>query len=249
MPESYIELMAPYSAYGMADPGEAAYAAQVATSSEHYQVAYGPFLPQDRSARILDIGCGQGHCLAWLQGLGYKQTEGVDYSPTMLAVAKTHLGETALHHIESLQTWLDGHAESYDVIVSNQVIEHFTKHDIAIYFPLMRAALKPGGVLMVQTPNMCSYGGIRHRYVDLTHEVGFTELSLTQVMRLAGFERIQMVPTRLPLKGGPKRILHRLLQRWQEAWLSFNYLIAMGTDRPQVVSANLTGIGYRPQGS
>lgn len=36
--------------------------------------------------------------------------------------------------------------------------------------------------------------GIRSRYVDFTHEIGFTEESLSQVLRLVGFQDVKVYP-------------------------------------------------------
>jgi 2-polyprenyl-3-methyl-5-hydroxy-6-metoxy-1,4-benzoquinol methylase len=246
MANDYRTTLNPFADYGAADPGREAYQASVARSSDEYATTYGPYLPTDRQARILDIGCGQGHCIAWLRGQGFTCVEGVDYSPTMLAVARKHLGEQGLQQIDDLATWLQTTPAAYDAIILNQVIEHFTKQEIAVNFPLIRQALRPGGALLMQTPNLCAFDGIRSRYVDITHEVGFTENSLAQVLRLAGFERIHMVGTRLPLRGSLRRVAFRLLQRIQQAWLGWQYLIALGSDRPRVLSSSLTGIAYRP---
>ncbi|MCR8454597.1 MAG: class I SAM-dependent methyltransferase [Crenarchaeota archaeon] len=45
-----------------------------------YKRWYGPFLPEDRDARILDIGCGMGHFLYFLKEEGYRNFLGVDIS-------------------------------------------------------------------------------------------------------------------------------------------------------------------------
>jgi 2-polyprenyl-3-methyl-5-hydroxy-6-metoxy-1,4-benzoquinol methylase len=246
MTDDYRTTLQPYADYGSADVGPAAYQAAIVRVDAEYEAAYGPYLPSDRQAKILDIGCGQGLCIAWLRRRGYTQVAGIDQSPTMLAVAKTHLGEGGLQQIDDLAKWLSSHEESYDAIVLNQVIEHFTKQEIAVYLPLIRKALRPGGVFLVQTPNACAFDGMRSRYVDITHEVGFTENSLAQVLHLAGFVDIRMIAARPPLRGGPRRLLFRLLQRWQQVWLGWQYLIALGSDRPRVLTPNLTGIATRP---
>src|SRR5437016_493267 len=43
----------------------------------HY---YGRHLPTDKNARILDIGCGDGNSVYWLQQSGYKNAGGIDLS-------------------------------------------------------------------------------------------------------------------------------------------------------------------------
>ena len=42
-------------------------------------------LPQDRNTRILDLGCGYGALLYWLQQAGYRNLEGIDRSAEQVA--------------------------------------------------------------------------------------------------------------------------------------------------------------------
>lgn len=236
-----------YQDYGVDSPVSASQFAQgVDNGVEWYGGNYGPFLPADKGAPILDVGCGQGYCIGWLRRWGYSNVEGVDYSATMLSVAFAHLGTDRIHLIEDLRTYLRERPGTYAAITMNQVIEHFPKAELLPNLQALKESLRPGGILLLQAPNMCSFGGIRHRYMDLTHEIGFTEDSMMQALRLAGFERVQILPTLLPLAGGPKRLAYRILQRWQEAWLSWQYLVAMGSSRPRVVTGTMTAIAYRP---
>ena len=41
-----------------------------------------PFMPGDRTAAVLDIGCGMGFAIAGLQRLGYQNVRGIEASPT-----------------------------------------------------------------------------------------------------------------------------------------------------------------------
>src|SRR5881397_1294588 len=41
----------------------------------------GPWLPADRQSRILDIGCGEGALLSFLEECGYRNIDGFDISP------------------------------------------------------------------------------------------------------------------------------------------------------------------------
>jgi 2-polyprenyl-3-methyl-5-hydroxy-6-metoxy-1,4-benzoquinol methylase len=49
---------------------------------------YGGILPQDKSAHIIDIVCGGGHFLYFLQQQGYSNTRGIDISQEQLDVAE-----------------------------------------------------------------------------------------------------------------------------------------------------------------
>lgn len=50
---------------------------------------------------------------------------------------------------------------------------------------------KDGGLLIIQTPNLQAPDGQLHRYNDFTHEVGYIEHSLQQVLMVAGFKDIK----------------------------------------------------------
>jgi hypothetical protein len=49
--------------------------------------------------------------------------------------------------------------------------------------------LKPGGKVFIKTPNMENPFNLRSRYMDFSHEVGFTEHSLYEVLSTAGFRK------------------------------------------------------------
>jgi len=46
---------------------------------------YAGWLPRDRGARILDLGCGSGGFLMALRGLGYGELTGIDRNPSLAA--------------------------------------------------------------------------------------------------------------------------------------------------------------------
>jgi len=37
-------------------------------------------LPEDKKAKIIDLGCGNGGFVYWLQQIGYQNAEGIDIS-------------------------------------------------------------------------------------------------------------------------------------------------------------------------
>jgi hypothetical protein len=51
------------------------------------------------------------------------------------------------------------------------------------------------GILIIKTPNLANpITASSSRYNDFTHTVGYTEESLTQVLRVAGFRHIKIYP-------------------------------------------------------
>lgn len=47
------------------------------------------WLPEDRTIRCLDLGCGAGHLLAALRDAGYRNVRGVDISQEAVAAARS----------------------------------------------------------------------------------------------------------------------------------------------------------------
>ena len=46
-----------------------------------FDLNYGNFMPRQKEARILDVGCGTGHFLYYLAKKGYDNYLGIDLSP------------------------------------------------------------------------------------------------------------------------------------------------------------------------
>lgn len=153
-----------------------------------YQYYFRSWLPSDGNARIVDLACGGGKLLYLLRFYGYGNAEGVDVSPEQVALAR-QVG-LAVHEGDALD-FLEAHPGMYDLITALDLIEHLHKPEVLRFLDGCRAALKPGGRLILQTPNAESPWGSLHRYNDFTHEVGFNPNSLSRLLRLAGFVAVE----------------------------------------------------------
>jgi 2-polyprenyl-3-methyl-5-hydroxy-6-metoxy-1,4-benzoquinol methylase len=145
--------------------------------------------PENKSARILDIGCGHGALLHLLRRLAYHDVRGIDVSPEQVAAAK-RLGIDGVEQgdfIPALQQCAD---DSHDVIVALDVIEHMTKPELLLLADEIHRVLKPGGRWVVHVPNAESPFFGRVRYGDMTHELAFTRVSLDQLLRTCGFSSV-----------------------------------------------------------
>ena len=151
---------------------------------EHFR----PYLPRDRDAAILDLGCGYGKNLMVLQELGYANCCGVDLSREQVEYAHQHLGLAGVECADALQ-WLDGREDTFEAILVMDVLEHLPLSDLMDLGSKVRAALKPGGVLLVQTPNGMSPLN-PFAYGDLTHVRAFTAQSLRQFFLHSGLEPV-----------------------------------------------------------
>jgi SAM-dependent methyltransferase len=222
MPETLPETAAPaslrdvlYGSYRSGFKGVAESAPKPITRSQTaaFRHFIDPFLVGlPRSAVILDLGCGDGALLAHLQSNGFTNARGVDCS-TEQARAALARGVAATQG--DLFETLAAAPATFDAILAIDVIEHMTKPELARLGPLLRTALKPGGLLVVQTPNGEGMGAGRIVYGDLTHETIFNESSLGQYLHAFGFIELRFRetgPVPHSLKGRLRLIAWRVLR-------------------------------------
>lgn len=204
---------------------------KVKENSIYYDAVYDTLLSADKTARILDIGCGGGHCLAYLRRKGYINMVGIDQSPELVQFVIQEIWPQTIQ-TEAL-TYLQQHLGEFDMLIANDFIEHLPKQIIGEFLQLCRTALRPGGKLLIKTPNMSNPLASRHRYVDFTHEVGFTETSLHQVCANAGFTKVIIYPE-FPTR--PESFSYHLL-RW--------FYRLLNEESLQILSTNLIAECYK----
>lgn len=202
---------------------------------------YLAYLPADRSVRILDIGCGTGEFILYLRSKGYANACGVDISEEAVEFCKKN-GVKDVSAIKDIMEYLSENRDSFSAITLNDTIEHFRKDDIVPILAAIKSSLKRGGCLILRTGNASTLGGLFLRYKDFTHEVGFTEYSLKQVLRLAGFENIVIFGNRYPVRANVRSMARAVLLRMWFCFLGFIYLIESGEDRPRILSKLLIAI-------
>lgn len=148
------------------------------------------WLPDDRSAPVLDIGCGAGYFLNLLGELGYTDVTGVDLSGEQVALARAKCPRATVLQADAREV-LGANPGRFAMITGFDFVEHFGKDELFPLLESVRAALRPGGRLILQTPNAASPWGLMVRYGDLTHEVAFDPRSLGHALRVAGFTGVE----------------------------------------------------------
>ena len=91
-------------------------------------------------------------------------------------------------------------------------MEHIPKGEVLPFLDQIRQGLRVGGLAIVDVPNMDWIFAPHERYMDFTHEVGFTKESLRQVMNNC-FSDVSIVPSDHVLSNNPLTIIKRFVGR------------------------------------
>lgn len=178
------------------------------------------WLPEDREAAIVDLACGGGKLLFFFKQRDYKNLRGVDISQEQVKLARQVCQD--VFEVNVLD-YLASHPGAFDLITGFDIIEHFDKDEVLRFLDGCFAALKPGGRLILQTPNADSPWGTTIRYGDFTHEVCFNPNSIMRLLRLVGLSEIEAreqgpVPRGYSTASSVRALLWAAIRTWLKIW-------------------------------
>lgn len=151
-----------------------------------------------KDVSILDLGCNKGYLLKTLFDRGYSNVTGVDLSRGDISTAKTIIPEATLVE-DDIYTFLKKTKKKYDLIFLKAVIEHVEKPRVLELLQLISSSLTDTGFVLIDVYNADWLFCGHERYMDFTHETGFTKESLNQVMTLA-FKEVDISTKSSPLR-------------------------------------------------
>jgi SAM-dependent methyltransferase len=122
-----------------------------------------------RPESILDVGCGDGSLLFRYFKKIPPQFYGVEGAPSLKAAAEARGMQVASFDLNGRWPYAEN---KFDVVFSNQVIEHV--HNCRLFAAEALRVLKPGGTAIIATENLCSL----LNWFALT--LGYTPFSLMQ---------------------------------------------------------------------
>jgi len=175
------------------------------------------------AAPVLEIGCGRGELLEALRVTGV-EARGVDSDPAMVAACR-RLG-LAAEEGDALETLRKLKPGSLGGVTAIHVLEHLPAATWMSVVEAAGAALRPGGLLLVECPNPESLRvGAGLFWADPTHRAPVHPQALAFAMRALGLE---VVETRLLHPFPPEQALAsasqpepvRELAGRLDAWLS-----------------------------
>lgn len=156
--------------------------------------------------RVLDVGCSSGYLSEPLSQRG-NTLVGIELDPEAAREAERFCERVLVGDLETMDLPLE--PASFDVVLCGDVIEHLRDPGAAL--ARLRPLLRPGGRLVVSTPNIANWAmrlsllAGRWRYtdrgfLDRTHTHLFTRRTLVETIERAGY-RVERVDFSVPVPG------------------------------------------------
>ena len=108
-------------------------------------------IAEERTRRILDIGCANGGLLEALRALGYVNLAGIDPAPACVANTRDRGLEA---HVGSLSAIPEG-IEPFDIVILSHVLEHV--RDLHSALAGVRRLLQEGSRVYIEVPDATRY--------------------------------------------------------------------------------------------
>lgn len=109
-----------------------------------------------RSLKILDAGCGTGGLLTRLRAEGIRDMEGFDYNEHAVEFSKSRGLPVSRKNI----THPDYPPQSFDVVISDDVLYQLDNPELLDALHGIYRALKPGGIFITNNNAFSVFGGI-----------------------------------------------------------------------------------------
>jgi SAM-dependent methyltransferase len=160
-----------------------------------HEVVYEELAPRCRDAVVLEAGCGEGYG-ADLLARTARRVIGLDYDAlTAKHVARRYPRvDVARTNLVALPV----RSRACDAVVSLQVIEHLWEQER--FLRECRRALRPGGALLLSTPNRITFSPGRDTPLNPFHTRELSGAELAGLVRDAGFTGVEV----LGLHHGPR---------------------------------------------
>jgi SAM-dependent methyltransferase len=148
-----------------------------------HEVVYAQLAPRCAGRDVLEAGCGEGYGADLISRVA-RRVIGLDYDETTVAHVRARYPGIEMHHGNLAELPLPD--ESVDVVVNFQVIEHLW--DQGQFIAECRRVLRPGGVLLISTPNRITFSPGRDTPLNPFHTRELNAAELSELLTDAGLE-------------------------------------------------------------
>jgi O-antigen chain-terminating methyltransferase len=141
-------------------------------------------LVREAPGPVLDVGCGRGEFLRLLRDARIPAS-GIESNPVSLRLCRDEGLE--VEEGEAVSLLEAKPPASLGAIVAFQVVEHWSAARIFAFLRQARRAVRPGGVLVIETVNTDSLSALRAFFLDPTHVRPVPPAALAFLAEAAGF--------------------------------------------------------------
>ncbi len=147
-----------------------------------HEIAYVRMLEQCEGKVVLEAGSGEGYGANMIAGVAARVT-GLDYDDS--AVAHVRAKYPRVEMVQGNLAALPLDDASVDIVVNFQVIEHLW--DQAQFLRECLRVLRPGGKLLISTPNRITFSPGRDTPLNPFHTRELNAAEMTELLAEAGF--------------------------------------------------------------
>lgn len=153
-----------------------------------HEVVYARLADRCAGLDVLEAGCGEGYGADLVAGVA-RNVIGLDYDESaVLHVRARYPRVEMLHGNLAALPLADG---SVDVVINFQVIEHLW--DQGRFVAECLRVLRPGGVLLMSTPNRITFSPGRDTPINPFHTRELNATELTELLTAEGFSVVSML--------------------------------------------------------
>ena len=153
--------------------------------------AYCPHLKKNHKLPFLDIGCGAGEFIQFLNTQGISAI-GIDSDANEVIRAKNR--GLNVHCVDAM-SYLKENKESFSGITLIEVIEHLPPDSLAPLLTAIINSLASGGIALLETINAKNQMAFNTFYSDPTHTRPIPSDYLVFLMQWTGFKNIKIIYT------------------------------------------------------
>jgi len=208
---------------------------------DYYDDNYLAYLPADRSAAILDLGCGPGDLARYLSQRGYDRVTAVDRDPLAIAGLADVVGVAARVRDINASS-VERRRGGWALIVAKQMIYYFDRREAPTFVRGLANALVEDGRLVVEIFNGAL---LSSRFTELKDPgilTAYTENGLKRLLEANGLEVEELEGVRTGSGA-----LYRALQAiWFELYKAL-LILERGRDDelPRIGSKSLIAVARR----
>lgn len=152
-----------------------------------HEVVYAAIAPDCSGGVLLEAGCGEGYGADLLAGTA-RRVLAMDYDATTVAHVARRYPRVAAARANLVA--LPVATGSVDAVVSLQVIEHLWEQER--FLAECRRVLRPGGLLLVSTPNRLTFSPGRDTPLNPFHTRELSPDELERLVVTAGFADVRV---------------------------------------------------------